>query len=218
MTKPKIVGSSERQMQDKSPPGPERIGPHEWLSVSSLQKYIGSEQKGFDLYLSKMAEEKIRNHAISRLDPRMEIMGLLLGTVYRHGGRDYVLVRDVVTTDLDASLVSVRFDRQGFEKLFESLDDIGFDYLIVGWYHSHPGHGCFLSQTDVDTQVSMFNRPFHSALVIDPVNHEIETFKVEHGRSQHRAFAVYWDEYQDPYDGESALLSSSRDEKNDPTA
>ena len=166
-----------------------------------------------------MAEEKIRNHAMSRLDPRMEIMGLLLGTVYRHDEREYVLVRDVVTTDLDASLVSVRFDRQGFEKLFESLDDIGFDYLIVGWYHSHPGHGCFLSQTDVDTQVSMFNRPFHSALVIDPVNHEIETFKVENGRSQHRPFAVYWDEYQNPYDGESALASSSsRDENNDRTA
>ncbi|MGD0818961.1 MAG: hypothetical protein ABR986_11305, partial [Methanomassiliicoccales archaeon] len=103
----------------------------------------------------------------------------------------------------DASLVSVRFDRQGFEKLFESLDDCGFDYVIVGWYHSHPGHGCFLSQTDIDTQVSMFNRPFHSALVIDPVNMEIEAFKVENGRSIHRPFAIYWDEFQNPYFGES---------------
>ena len=140
---------------------------------------------------------------MSRLAPRTEVMGLLLGTLYRHREREYVLVRDVVTTDLDASLVSVRFDRQGLEKLFDSLDDSGFDYLIVGWYHSHPGHGCFLSQTDVDTQVSMFNRAFHSALVIDPVNMEIETFKVEKGRSLHRPFAIYWDEFQNPYYGES---------------
>ena len=168
-----------------------------------MQHYLDSEPVGFDLYLSKLAEEKIRNHAMSRLDPRMEIMGLLLGTVYRHREREYVLVRDVATTDLDASLISVRFDRLGFEKLFESLDDSGFDYVIVGWYHSHPGHGCFLSQTDLDTQVSMFNRPFHSALVIDPVAMEIETFKVEEGRSRHRPFAVYWDEFQNPYFGES---------------
>ena len=200
---PKIVGSSERQAQEKVPPGNDRIKPHKWLSSASLQNYLDMEPLGFDLYLSKLAEEKIRNHAMSRLDPRMEIMGLLLGTVYRHGEREYVLVRDVATTDLDASLISVRFDRLGFEKLFESLDDSGFDYVIVGWYHSHPGHGCFLSQTDVDTQVSMFNRPFHSALVIDPVAMEIETFKVENGRSLHRPFAVYWDEFQNPYFGES---------------
>ena len=203
MTMPKIVGCSERQAQEKVPPGNDRIKPHKWLSSASLQNYLDMEPLGFDLYLSKLAEEKIRNHAMSRLDPRMEIMGLLLGTVYRHGEREYVLVRDVATTDLDASLISVRFDRLGFEKLFESLDDSGFDYVIVGWYHSHPGHGCFLSQTDVDTQVSMFNRPFHSALVIDPVAMEIETFKVENGRSLHRPFAVYWDEFQNPYFGES---------------
>jgi 26S proteasome regulatory subunit N11 len=203
VTKPKIIASSERQFQEKAPPGPEQIRPHKWLSETSLVRYRESESKGFDLYLSKMAEEKIRNHSISRLEPRMEIMGLLLGTVYRHNERDYVLVRDVVTTDLDASLVSVRFDRQGFEKLFDSLDDVGFDYLIVGWYHSHPGHGCFLSQTDVETQMSMFNRPFHTALVIDPVYREIETFGVERGKSFHRPFAVYWDEFQDRYHGEN---------------
>ena len=203
MTMLKIIGSSERKVQDKAPPEKERIRPHKWLSSASYEKYIVSEPEGFDLYLSKLAEEKIRNHAMSRLEPRIEIMGLLLGTIYRRQEREYVLVRDVATTDLDASLVSVRFDRQGFEKLFESLDDSGFDYVIVGWYHSHPGHGCFLSQTDVDTQTSMFNRPFHSALVIDPVNMEIETFKVENGRPLHRPFAVYWEEFQNPYYGES---------------
>jgi 26S proteasome regulatory subunit N11 len=199
VSKPKIVGFTEMQLQEKSPPALGRTAPHKWLSHASVTKYHESEAQGFDLYLSKLAEEKIRNHAMSRLEPRIEIMGLLLGTLYRHNEREYVLVRDVVTTDLDASLVSVRFDRQGFEKLFDSLDDSGFDYVIVGWYHSHPGHGCFLSQTDVDTQVSMFNRPFHSALVIDPVNREIETFKVERGKAGHRPFAVYWDEFQDPY-------------------
>ena len=37
-------------------------------------------------------------------------MGLLLGGIYRHEGGEYALVRDVVTTDLDATEVSVRFD------------------------------------------------------------------------------------------------------------
>jgi proteasome lid subunit RPN8/RPN11 len=26
------------------------------------------------------------------------------------------------------------------------------DGLIIGWYHSHPGYGIFMSDTDIQTQ------------------------------------------------------------------
>ncbi|UCE45194.1 MAG: hypothetical protein JSU93_07430 [Methanobacteriota archaeon] len=53
-----------------------------------------------------------------------------------------------------------------------------FSYAIMGWYHSHPGHTCFMSKTDLSTQRVMFTQPYHCALVIDPVNREIEAFKL----------------------------------------
>ena len=40
----------------------------------------------------------------------------------------------------------------------------------IGWYHSHPGYGCWLSGIDVSTQ--MLNQNFQDpfvAIVIDPV-------------------------------------------------
>lgn len=43
------------------------------------------------------------------------------------------------------------------------------DEKIVGWYHSHPKMGCFMSNTDIDTQrryQALF--PNAVALVIDP--------------------------------------------------
>ncbi|KAG8347086.1 putative metallopeptidase [Trypanosoma vivax] len=40
----------------------------------------------------------------------------------------------------------------------------------IGWYHSHPGYGCFLSRTDVDTQrLSQAAQDPWLAIVIDPV-------------------------------------------------
>ncbi len=41
---------------------------------------------------------------------------------------------------------------------------------IIGWYHSHPSYGCWLSGIDVDTTniFQKMNDPFIS-LVIDPV-------------------------------------------------
>ena len=40
---------------------------------------------------------------------------------------------------------------------------------IVGWYHSHPGYGCWLSGIDVSTQ--SLNQGFQDpylAIVVDP--------------------------------------------------
>ena len=42
--------------------------------------------------------------------------------------------------------------------------------MVVGWYHSHPGFGCWLSSVDMNTQQS-FERlhPRAVAVVIDPI-------------------------------------------------
>ncbi|KAG8933569.1 COP9 signalosome catalytic subunit rri1 [Tulasnella sp. 418] len=56
----------------------------------------------------------------------------------------------------------------------------------IGWYHSHPGYGCWLSGIDVDTQFTnqQFQDPF-VAVVIDP-NRTISAGKVDIG-----AFRTY---------------------------
>jgi proteasome lid subunit RPN8/RPN11 len=47
---------------------------------------------------------------------------------------------------------------------------------IIGWYHSHPGHGVFLSGKDRATQATWFTLPWHIALVVDPLRHEAAAF------------------------------------------
>ncbi|MEM2900842.1 MAG: hypothetical protein QXT63_08635, partial [Thermoplasmata archaeon] len=63
-------------------------------------------------------------------------------------------------------------------ELMKELDKIKFDYILVGWYHSHPGHTSFLSVTDLETQRKQFNKPYQVALVIDPINKEMKAFKL----------------------------------------
>ena len=42
--------------------------------------------------------------------------------------------------------------------------------MVVGWYHSHPGFGCWLSSTDINTQSSFEAlNPRAVALVVDPI-------------------------------------------------
>lgn len=201
MRPPSILGGEEIKIEERLPPPPERKTAHKWLKEDSLERYKKANGKVFELYISKVSEEKIRNHAVRNVDSKREIMGLMLGGVYAFNGKNYTVVRDVVTTDLEASSVHVRFQREAFEKLFDSLDEAGFNYVIVGWYHSHPGHRCFMSSTDVDTQRTLFNMPHHNALVIDPVNREIEVYFLDDNKIRTRDFAVYWDEFENPYRG-----------------
>ncbi|MFX1464900.1 MAG: Mov34/MPN/PAD-1 family protein [Promethearchaeota archaeon] len=54
------------------------------------------------------------------------------------------------------------------------------DEKIVGWYHSHPNMGCFMSSTDIDTQrryQALF--PNAVALVIDPQRPIFRFYRVE---------------------------------------
>jgi 26S proteasome regulatory subunit N11 len=210
--KPIITSSMDLVIEKRPRPPRERCRPHKWLSDESLKAYVQIEEKGLALYISKLAEERIRNHALSKKEEKIEVMGFLLGSVYEDNAGMYVLVRDVATTDLDATSVSVKFDREGFEKLFESMDDSCFNHIIVGWYHSHPGHGCFLSQTDVETQTKMFSGQYHSALVIDPVDAEIAAFELKGGSVEEKSFAIYWDEYQNQYYGETVRARKQRSE------
>lgn len=46
---------------------------------------------------------------------------------------------------------------------------LGRNEMVVGWYHSHPGYGCWLSGIDCDTQ--MTNQKYQEpwlAIVVDP--------------------------------------------------
>ena len=62
-----------------------------------------------------------------------------------------------------------------------SMQTVGRLENMVGWYHSHPGYGCWLSGIDVGTQMTQqqYVDPF-LAIVVDP-HRTIAAGKVEIG-------------------------------------
>ncbi|KAJ7411974.1 hypothetical protein WISP_99740 [Willisornis vidua] len=68
----------------------------------------------------------------------------------------------------------------------------------IGWYHSHPGYGCWLSGIDVSTQMlnQQFQEPF-VAVVIDP------TRTISAGKVNLGAFRTYPKGYKPPDEGPS---------------
>ena len=98
----------------------------------------------------------------------MEVMGLMLGDFVD----DYtVKVVDVFAMPQSGTGVSVEAVDDEFQTaMLEMLKQTGRPEIVVGWYHSHPGFGCWLSSVDCNTQQSFEQlHPRAVAVVVDPI-------------------------------------------------
>lgn len=98
----------------------------------------------------------------------MEVMGLMLGQFVD----DYTITCvDVFAMPQHGTGVSVEAVDPVFQtNMLDMLKQTGRPEMVVGWYHSHPGFGCWLSGVDMNTQQSFEQlNPRAAAVVIDPV-------------------------------------------------
>ncbi|KAJ2781928.1 multicatalytic endopeptidase [Coemansia javaensis] len=118
------------------------------------------------LHISSLALLKMLKHG--RAGVPMEVMGLMLGEFVD----DYtVRVVDVFAMPQSGTGVSVEAIDEAYQAaMMEMLKQTGRSESVVGWYHSHPGFGCWLSSVDIGTQQAferLNNRAV--AVVVDPI-------------------------------------------------
>ena len=148
-----------------------------------------------DIKVSALALLKMVMHA--RSGGNIEIMGLLLGKV----DGNVMIVMDAFALPVEGTETRVNAQAQGYEYMTEYVEaakKVGRLENAIGWYHSHPGYGCWLSGIDVSTQ--MLNQSYQDpfvAIVVDPVR-TISAGKVNLG-----AFRTYPKGYKPPDEGPS---------------
>jgi len=174
----------------------------ESADIESLYKY---DNKKYQEYLQAKPwksdphyYKKVRISAIALLKMVMharsggiiEVMGLLIGKIEG----DTMIVMDSFALPVEGTETRVNAQTEGYEYMVEYLNlakQVGRLENALGWYHSHPGYGCWLSGIDVSTQ--MLNQQFQDpwlAIVIDPVR-TVSSGKVELG-----AFRTYPENYK----------------------
>ncbi|KAL3091593.1 hypothetical protein niasHT_024175 [Heterodera trifolii] len=118
------------------------------------------------VYISSLALLKMLKHG--RAGVPMEVMGLMLGEFVD----DYTVnVIDVFAMPQSGTGVSVEAVDPVFQaKMLDMLKQTGRPEMVVGWYHSHPGFGCWLSGVDINTQQSFEALSDRAvAVVVDPI-------------------------------------------------
>ncbi|EEP79963.1 COP9 signalosome complex subunit 5 [Uncinocarpus reesii 1704] len=138
--------------------------------------------------ISAVALLKMVMHA--RSGGSLEVMGLMQGYV----SANTFIVTDAFRLPVEGTETRVNAQDEANEYMVSYLQacrDSGRMENAIGWYHSHPGYGCWLSGIDVSTQDTQqtYSDPF-VAVVIDP-DRTISAGKVEIG-----AFRTYPKNYQ----------------------
>jgi proteasome lid subunit RPN8/RPN11 len=129
------------------------------------------------LLIDSEVARQIRQHAHS--SSKAEICGVLIGQ-----DRDGVIKVTASITGLNAEEAGahVTFTQDTWEHIYKVKDKQFPDQRIVGWYHSHPGFGVFLSEHDTFIHKNFFSSPGQVAWVVDPHSDEEGCFGWVGGR------------------------------------
>ena len=118
------------------------------------------------IYISPLSLLKMLRHGKAGIP--LEVMGLMLGDYVD----DYtVKCLDVFSMPQSGTETTIESIDERFQvRMVEMLKQTGRNEIVVGWYHSHPGYGCWLSSTDINTQKTFEQQvPRTVAVVIDPI-------------------------------------------------
>ena len=105
-----------------------------------------------------------------------ERIGLLIGSFLDDG----LWVNEIVAGGDGDSETSCVLSAEKLAKVADDIVKGRLDGRIVGWYHSHPGYGIFMSETDLNTHGKLLQfSPFVIALVVDPEMNEFGIWALE---------------------------------------
>jgi proteasome lid subunit RPN8/RPN11 len=117
-----------------------------------------------ELYINKEAWTDINRHAVE--GGSNEIGGFLMGFRCMLDSHPMTWITKSVRGICTSSPAHVIIETSTYDRVLTVME--AEDLSIVGWYHTHPKLGVFLSPTDRDTMSLHFNDPSSIALVLDP--------------------------------------------------
>ncbi len=149
----------------------------------------GTRQPTFQTVFRRVALESIHDHGKENTD--VEICGVLVGNVYRDASGPWLYVEAIIRGDAaEGHATQVTFKAATWEHIQREMEDKHGDKRIVGWYHTHPGFGIFLSGMDLFIQDNFFNLPWQTAFVYDPLGGDEGSFVWRSGKSEREPFLI----------------------------
>ncbi len=160
----------------------EHTEPHRALRPDANRQFavapLGNpSQSDLPIFIDLDVHAELDRHADS--DTSVELGGVLLGRAcHEPGGRAFVVVTDCIRAKhYESTQGSFKFTHDTWSAITRERQRAAPDLQIVGWYHTHPGWGIFLSGMDLFICENFFKQPLDIAYVIDPCRRDRGMFQ-----------------------------------------
>ena len=155
------------------------------------------------IFLERSPADAIERHALR--DTSLELGGILLGKecLDEQTGQPFVMVtQSLEAKHYENTQASFTYTHDSWEEITRERDRLHPELDIVGWYHTHPDFGVFLSGHDLFIHQHFFGQPLQVAYVVDPIRQtrgffqwrgtalvQVSGFFLMAGRDQRQALA-----------------------------
>lgn len=151
------------------------------------------ENDDVKVYIKQDVYKALEKYALQ--DVEHERGTIILGDYAEELGKTHVIISNYIEAKYtDASASTLTFTHETWDYVHKEHDAKFSDKKIVGWQHTHPSYGIFLSNYDLFIQENFFNMPFQVAYVIDPIQNIRGFFQWKNGKIEKlKGFYIYDD-------------------------
>ncbi len=147
-----------------------------WDGVVGEGKRIGTlHADALPVVIPESVLEQILEY--SEQDLRRELGGFLIGCVSDAGAARIEVRHFLPAVDARSRVASLTFTHETWAQLHREMEARFSGQILVGWHHTHPDLGVFLSGYDLFIHRHFFPHRWQVALVLDPVRHEFSFFQ-----------------------------------------
>ncbi|WP_297430008.1 LysM peptidoglycan-binding domain-containing protein [Clostridium sp.] len=119
------------------------------------------------IYIKQDVYKKIEK--FSKKDTTRECGGILIGDYAEINNKKNVIISAFIEAKYtDASASTLTFTHESWNYIHSEQKKLYPTEKILGWQHTHPGYGIFLSNYDIFIQENFFNLSWQIAYVVDP--------------------------------------------------
>jgi proteasome lid subunit RPN8/RPN11 len=172
---------------------------HPRIRIIGRRRPIGhSTWAAVDILINEPAYRDAQAHALTSLD--REVAGFLIGPQpeKQPDGRYVVHISDtIIAKHTRMHGASVTYTPESWRYINDKLAELYPDEtaIIVGWYHTHPSFGIFLSGMDQFIHQNFFTQLWHVALVLDPVARKSGFFCWDRAKSRVDPYDFPWPDW-----------------------
>lgn len=121
-----------------------------------------------NIYILQSVYKEI--HRFTQNKTANESGGILVGTTIEEFGKTNIIINGFIEAKYcEATPTTLKFTHETWEYVYKEIEKKHNGKKIVGWIHTHPDFGIFLSEYDKFIHQNFFSEDCQIAYVVDPI-------------------------------------------------